>query len=188
MTIGKWRHLDQRTVHRDRWIHLTSNRFEYEGRIIDPYYLFHYPDWVVVVALTRERRVVLVRQYRPGCDEVTVEFPTGVIDPEDADPMAAGLRELREESGFGGGEAVLVEPLTVHPSHFRNRYHVVVVEGVERLGDQALDATEWLEVETVEVDELERMIDRGELNIGPQIGAYLRAKLRFPGRFRTGGE
>ncbi|GAB6039383.1 NUDIX hydrolase [Endothiovibrio diazotrophicus] len=186
MSIGKWRQLERRSVHRDRWIDLSANRFEYDGRIIEPYYLFHYPDWVVTIAVTREREVVLVRQYRPGSDEVTIEFPTGVIDVEDDGPLAAGMRELREESGFGGGEGVLLEPMTVHPSHFRNRYHVVVVEGVERLGEQALDETEWLEVERVSVAELERMIDRGEFSMGPQVGAYFRARLRFPALFGGG--
>ena len=60
-------------------------------------------DWVNVVALTPRQEVVLVEQYRHGIDEVTPEIPGGLVDPGET-PREAAIRELREETGFTGGE------------------------------------------------------------------------------------
>ena len=61
----------------------------------------HSPDWVNVLALTPDARLVLVRQFRFGIDDFSLEIPGGVIETGE-DPVAAGLRELREETGYGG--------------------------------------------------------------------------------------
>ena len=58
-------------------------------------------DWVNVVPVTPDRRVVLVRQFRHGIGQTTLEVPAGLIDPEDVSPTHAGARELREEIGLG---------------------------------------------------------------------------------------
>src|SRR5262245_58252360 len=62
------------------------------------------PDWVNVLALTTDGQVVLLRQYRPGIDRVCLEIPGGMIEPGE-DPIAAGVRELAEETGYTGGTA-----------------------------------------------------------------------------------
>src|SRR5665811_1421089 len=60
-------------------------------------------DLVGVVALTEEGRLVLVRQFRHGLREVTLELPGGLIDAGTT-PEEAARAELREETGYGGGE------------------------------------------------------------------------------------
>jgi 8-oxo-dGTP pyrophosphatase MutT (NUDIX family) len=87
----------------DRWIRLRADRLRtQQGVEIAPWYVLDYPDWCVVVALTEDQRLVLVRQWRHGAQSWSLELPGGVIDRTDRDPVAAAQRELQEETGYGG--------------------------------------------------------------------------------------
>src|SRR5262249_34587526 len=66
-----------------------------EGR----YVVLECPDWVNVIALTDDRQVVLIRQYRHGVDRVVLEIPSGIVE-RDEEPLAAAQRELAEETGY----------------------------------------------------------------------------------------
>ncbi|MBU0515381.1 MAG: NUDIX hydrolase, partial [Proteobacteria bacterium] len=70
------------------------------------FFVIHLPDWLQVVPLTADGRLVLVRQYRHAGRRVGLEVPGGLLDPEDPGPAEAAARELREETGYGGGRMV----------------------------------------------------------------------------------
>ncbi len=97
-----WRIAGSRTIVKDRWTDLRADRcLTPAGTEIAPYYVLSYPDWVHVVAVTADDRMVLVRQYRHAVGETVLELPGGVIDASDRDPEAAARRELAEETGYG---------------------------------------------------------------------------------------
>lgn len=103
------------------------------------------PDWVNVVALTESRELILVRQFRYGINALSLEVPGGVMEPGE-DPVAAGLRELAEETGYEGGSARLLGSLHPNPAIMGNRCHVVLAEGVARTRAHDWDADEELEL------------------------------------------
>src|SRR5664279_4692538 len=105
----------------------------------------HAPDWVNVLALTPDHRLVLVRQFRFGVDAFSLEIPGGVMEP-DEDPVAAGLRELREETGFTGRGARLLGSVHPNPAIQSNRCHIVLVEEAVRTEALEWDADEEIEV------------------------------------------
>lgn len=108
------------------------------------------PDWVNVVAHTPDDRLVLVRQFRFGIDAFSLEIPGGVMEAGE-DPVAAGLRELREETGFAGARARLLGTVHPNPAIQSNRCHYVLVEGAAREHDLEWDTDEEIQVETVPV-------------------------------------
>src|SRR5487761_2452566 len=59
-------------------------------------------NWVNVVAVTPDQQLVMVEQYRHGTNTVELEIPGGLMDPHESDPIVAGARELREETGYEG--------------------------------------------------------------------------------------
>ena len=87
------------------------------------------PDWVNVLALTPDHRLVMVNQFRYGTDAFSWEIPGGVIDRGE-DPVTAGVRELREETGYVGTSARLLGSVNPNPAIMNNRCHLVRRAGV----------------------------------------------------------
>ncbi len=141
--ITPWRTLASRTLLQDRWIDLRADDCRTAaGHDIKPYYVLTYPDWVHVVALTTDDQVVLVEQYRHAAATVCLEPPGGVIDATDASPVAAGQRELLEETGFAATDWQLVASLWANPASQTNRAHTVLATGCHRVGEPALEPGE----------------------------------------------
>ena len=111
------------------------------------------PDWVNVLALTRDGQLVLVRQFRFGIDAFSLEIPGGVMEAGE-DPVEAGLRELREETGFTGTRARLLGSVNPNPAIQSNRCHIVLVEDAERTAALEWDPDEEIEVTTLPVEDV----------------------------------
>ena len=135
-------------------------------------------DWVNIVALTPEEDVVLVRQFRFGIETLSLEVPGGVIEAGE-DPVAAGLRELREETGFVGSRGRLIASVHPNPAIQNNRCHLVLVEDVRRDAATEWDADEEIEVVTLPLAEaLARTRDGGITHALALNALHLAAALR----------
>lgn len=102
--------------------------------------------------MTPQDRLVLVRQFRYGVDDFSLEIPGGVINPGE-DPVAAGVRELAEETAFAGRNARLIGSVHPNPAIQNNRCHIVLVEDVAPQGSVAWDRDEEIAVSTATVEE-----------------------------------
>ena len=87
------------------------------------FFILEFPDWVNVVALTEDNRVILVRQYRHGLEEVNLEIPGGVVDPGE-EAAAAAVRELREETGYAPARVEALASVSVNPAIQNNWCHL----------------------------------------------------------------
>ncbi len=177
MSLSKWRVKASRQVLRDRWIAVRADDCVTEDGVeISPYYVFDYPDWVHVVALDSQNRVLLIRQYRHGSGAISIELPAGAIDPADADPLAAGARELLEETGFGGTMS-LSGVASPNPATHSNRIHTVVARNVTPVGERRVDPTERTEPFFVSIEEAVRLATSGEMVAAIQVASLLSALL-----------
>ena len=89
------------------------------GRELD-FLVLECVNWVNVVAITPDDQLVMVEQYRFGSNTVELEIPGGMMDPHERDPVATGVRELREETGYEGGRARLLGDVFSNPAIMNN--------------------------------------------------------------------
>ncbi len=116
------------------------------------------PQWATVIPWFRDEEEVphfiMVKQYRHGSDQVTIEFPAGTVDPGE-EPLVAALRELREETGYvPAGEVSLIGEVSPNPAFMNNRALFFLVEGVKKVGGQELDPNEQLDILKIPVSEV----------------------------------
>lgn len=123
-----------------------------------PFYIADSVNWVNVIALTPDRQVVLVEQYRHGSRSVELEIPGGMMNVGETDPVAAGLRELREETGYAGGTARLLAGLPSNPALFSNTCFFVLVENCTLQHEVEFDHGEDLCTHLHPVAELPRLV------------------------------
>ena len=129
------------------------------------------PDWVNVVAVTDDEHVVLIEQFRHGTEEVTLEIPGGMVDDGEA-PLPAGLRELREETGYGGGDAEIIGVVAPNPALLNNRCHTVLVRGVSPQGPAELEGLEEIRTRLVPLPEVPELIRSGAITHALVIAAF----------------
>ena len=143
---GKWKIVSTEYLFRRPW--LTARRDVVQlpdGRINPEYYILEYPDWVNVIAITKDGQMILERQFRHGLGKTCYELPCGVIE-EGETPLEAAKRELLEETGYAGGTWQEWMTLSPNPSTSTNLTHSFLVTGVEKVADQHLDPTEDIAV------------------------------------------
>lgn len=161
-----WSHEpDHDAVLAENWLFtLRRERFRARqgGRTHD-YFVMSLVDSVNVIAVTDDRQVVLVRQFRAGSRADSLETPGGLVEPGE-DPLAAGPRELLEETGYAGGPPRLVGTVWANPSLLTSRSSTIVVPNARWVAAPSPDPTEQLTVETVAVADLPRLIRDGTID------------------------
>jgi len=120
------------------------------------------PDWVNVVALDTLGNMVLIRQFRFGSAQFTLETPGGMVDPGEL-PSLTAERELYEESGYRAERIIDLGYAEPNPAIFNNKVHMFLAQGCERVGHQVLDAGEDIEVVLVPVPEVLNMVRTGQI-------------------------
>jgi 8-oxo-dGTP pyrophosphatase MutT (NUDIX family) len=139
----KWNTLDSRTIIKDRWIDLRADKcVTPSGVDVSPYYVLSYPDWIHIVALTKDSDIVLVKQYRHAVGQVLLEIPGGMMDKADCDPIIAAKRELLEETGYAADSWRIVGSFFANPATHTNRVHVVLALNAYKQATPSLDVGE----------------------------------------------
>lgn len=114
------------------------------------------PDWVMVIPVLdtpRGRRFVMVRQWRHGARELSLEFPGGVLEPGE-DPAEGAKRELLEETGYMAADLQKIGEFNPNPAIMSNRIHFFAAKNPEKTGEQDLDDDEFVKVESVSAQDV----------------------------------
>lgn len=124
------------------------------------FYRIDSADWVNIVPITDAGEVVMIRQYRHGLRDFTLEIPGGLVDPGER-PEQAASRELLEETGYRAAEIVPIGASSPNPALFGNRVHSYLGRGAERVAEIANEGNEETVVELVPQHELRRIVRDG---------------------------
>lgn len=171
---ARWKKGASKPVAGTRIFDVLATRYTHPRRgTARDFYVINTPDWVNVVALTTDRRLVLVRQFRFGINDFSIEIPGGVIDPGETDPGAAGLRELREETGYEGRRARLLGSIHPNPAILANRCHLVLVEECEKTSALEWDDDEEIEIMLAPVERVYEWARNGKISHALVLDALL---------------
>ena len=127
------------------------------------FFILDSADWVNVIALTPDRQIVLVEQYRHGSDTVELEIPGGIMDAHDPSPVATAMRELREETGYEGEHARLIGTVLPNAAILSNRCHTVLIENCRLTHPVQFDHGEDILTRLLPADAIPELVASGKI-------------------------
>ena len=164
--LRPWTVSASRMTFADRWLRVrTDDCVTAEGIVVSPFHVIEASDWSCIVALTKEQRLVLIREYRHARGIVIDGLPGGVIEKSDPSTEDGARRELREETGYGGGRFFPVLTTYPDPANFTNMALGFLALDVEPVGMQALDAAESIEIVLADFPDVLSRLASGELRM-----------------------
>lgn len=173
-TIKPWTKLDTRLVAKARVFDMNVSRMRSpDGSYEDDYYSLDCPDWSNIIALTADKQVVLIEQYRHGIDDISLEIPGGIIDPNE-DPEAGTVRELAEETGYTVKKVHSLGWVHPNPAIQANKCHLFYGVGAELTKERNLDIDEDIAVKLVSLDEVLTAIMEERFSHSLMIAAFLK--------------
>ena len=128
----------------------------------------------VIAALTEDKKLVMVRQYRKPADKVMLEVPAGKIDPGEM-PLEAAVRELKEETGYTASKVEFLTEFYPSVGYSEERLYLYLCTGLTP-GETCFDENEAIETEEIDLDRLFKMDMSGELDDAKTIIAILMVK------------
>jgi len=160
----KWKILSSEYLFNDLWFKVRKDICETnEGKIINPYYVYEFPEWATAFALTEDNKVIMVRQYRHPVGKVIIELPGGCVDDTDKDLQTAIARELLEETGYTFTSYESLGKISPNPSINTNWMHMFLARGGKKVAEQKLDHNEEIIVELYSIDELKSLVKKNEI-------------------------
>jgi 8-oxo-dGTP pyrophosphatase MutT (NUDIX family) len=171
--VEKWEKLDSKPVTSNRIFRLRQDTSR-SPRTGDThrFFVIESEDWINVIPITREGKVVLIHQFRHGTREVTVEIPGGIVDSGDDSSLTSATRELAEETGYVADQLIHIGSVTPNPAFLNNQCHTFLALDARLQGDTQFDSAEDIQVEERDLEEIPSLISSGKITHSLVIAAF----------------
>jgi 8-oxo-dGTP pyrophosphatase MutT (NUDIX family) len=137
-----------------------------------PFFVIESVDWVNIIPVTSADEVVLIEQFRHGTQEITLEVPGGMVDPEDPSPEVAARREMVEECGFDSDSIIHLGSMTPNPALFDNRLHTFLALDSRIVSAPNPGAFEETAVQLVPLRQVPELIRSGRISHALVVAAF----------------
>ncbi len=162
MAVERWKLLEENYIFNRKWLKIQQRTYYLPSREREAdFYLFEYSPWVSILPVTHSGEIVLIRQYRPGLDQILWEIPAGLVD-EGEKPLDAAKRELFEETGYRTNAWELLGTFSPNPGTHTNLSYGYIATNIILAGSQDLDETEEIDVVLKHPDEVRSLLKEGK--------------------------
>jgi ADP-ribose pyrophosphatase len=171
--IEPWKNLGRKKEYECRLfqVHVNQSVSPVSGKE-HTFYVISTHNWVNVIALTAEHKVLLISQFRHGSQKVILEIPGGVIDSSDASPLDAAKRELLEETGHAAKEWHLLGQVQPNPAILDNICYFFLAQDAKPVAELKLDDAEELEVIPRDLSDIPGLIREGKIQHAIVVAAF----------------
>ena len=171
-TVEIWKRKNSKKIADCRVFNVREDFCEREGDGLEgTFFVIENPDWVNIIALTKNKEVILIEQFRHGIEETILEIPGGMID-DDEKPERAARRELLEETGFSAERFILLGKSHPNPAIQNNTiFHFLAVD-CEKTEDVSFDEHESVLTKIVSLEEAEDLIAAGVITHSLVVAAF----------------
>jgi ADP-ribose pyrophosphatase len=183
--LKPWTILEEQDVSPSPWFPLLRHTVQLpSGMIMDDYYLAPLGDVVMILALTPQHEVVLVRQYKHGLGQILLDLPGGLEQPGKGIPGSA-VAELEEETGIkvSPDQLISLGKITVNPTKTRQITYGFIVFNATFNSVQKPDPAEEIEVITLPAKQVLQKVKDGDIWTTDSVNFILKAALQYPDIF-----
>jgi 8-oxo-dGTP pyrophosphatase MutT (NUDIX family) len=135
-------------------------------------------DWVTVVAITTKNEIIMVKQFRYGSKKDELEVPGGLTDKGE-EPLKAGIRELKEETGYVGCNAMVLGKVCPNPAIQGNFCYTVLVEGADKKHETEFDNAEDIQTLLIPLNEVDDYIKEEKITHGLTLNSLFFYRLEM---------
>lgn len=181
----KWKTLKSDTVYQTPIFDLHRRRAAHPRRGERDFFILDAPHWVNIIPLTRNREVVMIRQWRHGIGGFTLEVPGGMVDPTDRSPAHAARREMIEETGFDSKSIFELGRVHPNPAFQGNVCFSYFARNVRRIGEPQWTPSEETEAVLVPLRKIKGLIASRTIMHALTIAAFSFLQIYNPPRRAT---
>ena len=174
----KWKRLNSEYLVKSKWLKIRRDEVQLpNGTILDDYFIIEKNNVALIVAMDKNKRVILKKEYRYAIDKELIEIPGGTYDNESDDPLDVARRELLEETGYESDDWDFLGMLYDYPTKDTNTISLYMAKNIYKVAEQKLDISEDITYEFVPIKEAIRMCIDNEIQVSGSIAALMKAFL-----------
>ena len=180
MTPQKWQLLSVKDISPHKWFPLEMRKYQLpNGRVVDDFSVTTLADVAMIVAVTKEGKLVMVRQFKPGFGDVIVEFPAGRIENSHKNLEETAQHELEEETGILAEHLEYFGTIAGFVTKGTEKVHCFFTRDAEFNSQQKLDDNEEIEIVLFSPEEFDELIDTNQIQAALTIAAWRLAKTKY---------
>ncbi|MBI4896380.1 MAG: NUDIX domain-containing protein [Candidatus Aenigmarchaeota archaeon] len=164
--------IDEREVFKTKIFSIKEIDIKFDKNLVT-YNLVEKQDSALLVPVTNDHKLILIREYFPTLDKILIALPKGRV--ENDNPIESANKELQEEAGYKAQELIPLGTLLVSPGNTRHKTHVYLAR---KLIESKLKGDEQHPIDVIKIPfaDFEKCIEKGELQEARMIAALYLAK------------
>lgn len=172
--MKKWKVLKEENVLDSKWVKVNKEKVEISnGIIIDDFYKVKIADASAIVALTKDNKIILKKEYRHCYEKELLEVPAGMINEGEIDPLVTAKRELLEETGYISNDWTFLGKTIESSSKLTNYMYLYLAKDCIKISEQKLDETEVVDIIEMDFKEALEKVENNEIEANSSISAIL---------------